>query len=143
MKLLKTSSVFLLVILLISCNNTVKGQVPKTVKTAFKNKYPSEKNPNWEKDSHGNFEAHFKKDGKKYRADFSPKGNWIETELSIKKENLPKAIKQVISSKFKDEDITEVEYVQSATKGTFYDVEFKQKGKNKDVEFRENGQIIN
>jgi hypothetical protein len=117
--------------------------VPKTVKTAFKNKYPSEKKPNWEKDSHGNFEAHFKKDGKKYRADFSPKGNWIETELSIKKENLPKAIKQVISSKFKDEDITEVEYVQSATKGTFYDVEFKQKGKNKDVEFRENGQIIN
>ena len=143
MKLLRTSSVFLLVILLISCNNTAKGQVPKTVKTAFKNKYPSEKKPNWEKDSHGSFEAHFKKDGKKYRADFSPKGNWIETELSIKKENLPKAIKQVISSKFKDEDITEVEYVQSATKGIFYDVEFKQKGKNKDVEFRENGQIIN
>lgn len=143
MKLLKTSSVFLLVILLISCNNTVNGQVPKAVKTAFKNKYPSEKNPNWEKDSHGNFEAHFKKDGKKYRADFSPKGNWIETELSIKKENLPKAIKQVISSKFKDEVITEVEYVQSATKGIFYDVEFKQKGKNNDVEFRENGQIIN
>ena len=143
MKLLKASSLLLLVILFISCNNTVNGQVPKTVKTAFKNKYPSEKNPNWEKDSHGNFEAHLKKDGKKYRADFSPKGNWIETELSINKENLPKAIKKVISSKFKDEDITEVEYVQSATKGIFYDVEFKQKGKNKDVEFRENGQIIN
>lgn len=43
MKLLKTSSLILLVILFISCNNTVNGQVPKTVKTAFKNKYPSEK----------------------------------------------------------------------------------------------------
>jgi hypothetical protein len=36
-----------------------------------------------------------------------------------------------------------VERVDSAKKGVFYDVEFKQKGKNKDVEFREDGTIIN
>ena len=142
-----------------------KGQVPENVKQAFTDKYPNETNPDWETDAHGNFEAHFKKDGEKYRADFSANGQWIETESSIKKDELPKAIRSVIKDtiyrgsivasypseairsvikdKYDSEEITEVEYVQSATKGEFYDVEFKQKGKNKDVEFRANGQIIN
>lgn len=120
-----------------------KGQVPENVKQAFTEKYPNETNPDWETDAHGNFEAHFKKDGEKYRADFSANGQWIETESSIKKDELPKAIRSVIKDKYDSEEITEVEYVQSATKGEFYDVEFKQKGKNKDVEFRANGQIIN
>ena len=44
---------------------------------------------------------------------------------------------------FTDEEITEIEHVTSASKGEFYDVEFKQKGKNMDVEFRANGEIIN
>jgi hypothetical protein len=65
------------------------------------------------------------------------------TENSIKNEELSEAVKKLISEKYRDHEITQVERVDSAKKGVFYDVEFKQKGKNKDVEFREDGTIIN
>lgn len=139
----KYQIVIIALVTLFSCQNTVKGQVPDAVKTAFATKYPGETDPDWEIDANKNWEAHFKKEGEKYRADFSPNGQWIETESSISKSDLPKAIKTIIKNKFGSEDITEIEFVTSATKGTFYDVEFKQKGKNKDVEFRANGEIIN
>ncbi len=120
-----------------------KDEVPQVVKDAFKAKYPGENDPDFEQDAHDYWEAHFKKDGEKYRADFNADGTWIETENSIKKKNLPQPILDAIKKEFGDEKITEVEHVMSATKGEFYDVEFKQKGKNKDVEYRKDGSKVN
>ena len=131
------------VIAAFSCNTSVKGQAPDAVKKTFKAKYPGENDPDWHKDDHGYYEANFKIDGVKYRADFNADGTWVETETSIDEDDLPKAIKKIIKEKFGDEKITEVEKVESATKGLFYDVEFKRKGKNKDVEFRKDGTILN
>lgn len=116
--------------------------VPKAVENSFKAKYPGENDPDWEKDSNGYWEASFKKKGERYRADFNVDGTWIETENSIKYKNLPKAIRKVVEKKYSDMEISEVEHVMSASKGEFYDVEFKQKGKNKDIEFRKDGSIL-
>ena len=129
---------------LLSCQEKKdkKEDAPEAVKMAFQKKYPGENDPDWEQDEHGYWESHFKQDGEKYRADFNADGSWVETENDIKRKNLPNAIKKVIEEQFSDYEITEVEHVQSAKKGEFYDVEFKQKGKNKDVMFRENGNII-
>lgn len=126
-------------LLTFACNVGVKAQAPEAVKKTFQAKYPGENDPDWHKDDHGYYEAHFKIDGIHYRADFNADGTWVETETSIKKKDLPKAIKKVIKERYDDEKITEIEKVESATKGLFYDVEFKRKGKNKDVEFREDG----
>ncbi|MDR5590244.1 PepSY-like domain-containing protein [Christiangramia sp. SM2212] len=119
-----------------------KNTAPEAVQMAFQKKYPGENDPDWEQDEHGYWESHFKQDGEKYRADFNADGTWVETENDIKDEELPDAIKKVIKEKYSDHEITEVEHVQNAKKGEFYDVEFKQKGKNKDVMFREDGTII-
>ena len=119
------------------------NKVPEAVKITFQKKYPGETDPDWKQDDHGCWESHFKIDGEKYRADFNADGSWVETENSIKDDELPQAIKKVIAEKYKDHKITEVELVDSSNKGVFYDVEFKQKGKNMDVEFREDGSIIN
>lgn len=123
----------------VSCQEV---EVPKAVAQAFIEQYPGENDPDWEIDAHGNWESHFKIDGIKYRADYRPDGRWVETETSIKKKNLPKPIKKAIKNNYKDEDITEVEFVTSATLGEFYDVEFKRKGKNKDVMYRADGTEI-
>ncbi|WP_299228143.1 PepSY-like domain-containing protein [uncultured Psychroserpens sp.] len=140
---MKNTILFTLILLFtLNCQNTIDAQTPEAVKKTFQAKYPGENDPDWEKDSNGNYEAHFKIDGIKYRADFAPEGNWIETETSIKKGDLPKAIKAVIKANFSDEEITEIEKVEHHSKGLFYDVEFKRDGKNKDVEFRTNGEII-
>ncbi|MTE25644.1 PepSY-like domain-containing protein [Winogradskyella ouciana] len=135
--------ILIAIVVLFSCSHTVKGQAPDAVKKTFQAKYPEENDPDWHKDDHGYYEANFKIDGIKYRADFNADGTWVETETSIDEDDLPDAIKKVIKEKFDDEKITEVEKVESATKGLFYDVEFKRKGKNKDVEFRADGTILN
>lgn len=134
--------VILGLIVVFSCNTATKTQAPKAVKKTFQAKYPGENDPDWHQDANNNYEANFKIDGIKYRADFKENGTWIETETSLKKKELPKPIKNAIKDNYGSEDITEIEKVESATKGLFYDVEFKQKGKNKDVEFRKNGSII-
>ncbi|RKS53075.1 putative PepSY-like beta-lactamase-inhibitor [Gillisia mitskevichiae] len=133
---------------IVSCQENKKADkenddVPEAVQITFQNKYPGETDPDWEQDEHGYWESHFKIDGEKYRADFNADGSWVETENSIKNDELPEAIKSVIKEKYSDHEITEVEHVESAKHGVFYDVEFKQKGKNKDVMFREDGSIIN
>ncbi|WP_034042047.1 PepSY-like domain-containing protein [Wocania ichthyoenteri] len=142
---MKNISLLVIVIcftLTFSCNQTVNSQAPDAVKKTFQAKYPGENDPDWHKDSHGNYESHFKIDGIKYRADFKPNGMWIETESSIDKKDLPKPIRDKIEKDY-DGKITEIEKVQHHSKGLFYDVEFKQKGKNKDIEFKADGTVIN
>lgn len=126
----------------ISCTNSLKGQAPKAVDRAFKLKYPKENDPDWKKDKNGYFEASFKKGKKHYRADFKPNGEWVETERSINKDDLPKRVRNIIEKDFEDVKIYEIEEVQHPTKGLFYDVEFKINGKKKDIEFNGLGQII-
>ncbi|MGB3592414.1 MAG: PepSY-like domain-containing protein [Nonlabens sp.] len=135
-------SILLLFTFSLSASCQEDKTVPKVVVEAFKAKYPNESDPDFEQDAHGYWEAHFKKKGEKYRADFSQDGKWIETENSIKYKNLPKAIREAIKKEFGDDKITEVEHVMSASKGEFYDVEFKRKGKNMDVEYRKDGSKV-
>ncbi|MGB5822170.1 MAG: PepSY-like domain-containing protein [Saonia sp.] len=129
--------------LMFSACSSAQKKAPEAVQKAFVQKYPGENDPDWHVDANGNFESNFKVNGKSLRADFSPEGKWIETERSIKKEDLPKAIKDKLKEDFKGLEITEIEEVDHHSKGRFYDIEFKQKGKNKDVEMKENGTIIN
>lgn len=120
---------------------------PKTVpsqgaEVAFKKQYPKAEGVSWAEDANGYHEANFTMDGENYRADYTTQGKWVETENSLKFGKLPKAVQQVVNEQFDKDDITEIEQVNSAEKGLFYDVEFKDKGKNKDIEIREDGVII-
>jgi hypothetical protein len=130
---------FLFISLSASCQNKKGDKVPDVVLAAFEAKYPGENDPDFELDAHGYWEAHFKKDGEKYRADFHEDGTWRETENSIKDKEIPKAIQEAIKKEFPDRKITEAEHVMSATLGEFWDIEFKQKGKNMDVMYRKDG----
>ena len=141
-KLIQINWVVLLTILNISCNYA-QEKVPEVVQHAFEGKYPGEDDPDWEIDAHGNYESHFKINGYKLRADFKPDGTWIETEQSIKKKELPKLIRNILKESYSDMKISEIEKVDHATKGVFYDIEFKRKGKNKDVEMTANGTVLN
>lgn len=142
-KALLTVLTVFFVLLLVGCQQQLKSQAaPQAVKDNFNKMYPGEDDPNWHVDAHGYYEAHFKQNGIKYRADYYKDGRWYETETSIKVKDLPKAIRKVIKKQFKGMEISEVEKVQHNEKGLFYDVEFKRKGKNKDIEFREDGTIL-
>lgn len=116
--------------------------VPEVVLRAFEQKYAGASKVQWERDKNDYYEAHFELKGERYRADFESSGKWIETEQSIKKKHLPKAIKKVIEERYDDPKIYEIERVDHHSKGIFYDVEIKHDGDKLDVMVREDGQII-
>lgn len=120
--------------------NTSDGETK--AQETFKSKYPDAKDIDWSTDSNGYYEASFKLNDKKYRADFKEDGSWLETEQSIKYDELPKAVKQVIESEYDKDDIAEIEEVDHYRDGKFFDIEFKQKGKNKDVQITSAGKVI-
>lgn len=117
-------------------------KVPTVVVDAFIKKYPNEKKESWNIDRNGSYEAKFKEGGETFKADFTPEGMWIETETSLKKKDLPEAVKEAIEDKYKDVKIIEIERTEHYEKGLFYDVEFKQDGKKFDIEFNTEGIII-
>jgi len=139
MKKIVLFSILTCLCLFVNCS----AQAPEEVKKAFEEKYPGEKHSNWKIDRNGNYESHFKKDGKKYRADFTPQGIWIETERSIKKKELPELVRQKLKSDYDDYEIVELEETRHHSKGLFYDVELKKDGKKQDVEFNVAGKILN
>lgn len=116
--------------------------VPKEVEEAFKKQYPNATDVEWEVDSNGYWEAGFVDDDTDYRADFTTDAIWVETETSIEFEDLPDAVKVAIKEQYKDDEISEVEKVDSALRGQFFDVEFKRPGKNQDVEFLADGSRV-
>ncbi len=145
MKLLLTTFGLLLTISLTKFCTTVTpdDDVPKAVKIAFKSKYPKAKKVSWEVDSNDYFEANFKLDDKKYRADFNASGQWIETELSIKFKDLPEKVQAAVKKEYDKDDIVEIEQVDSAAKGKFYDIEIDPKGEKQfDIEYNAAGIII-
>ena len=85
---MKNIASLLIVILMIgtaSCQDSKDKKAPQSVVANFQAKFPGETNPDWHLDSNGLWEANFKIEGERYRADFQPNGLWIETENSIKK----------------------------------------------------------
>ncbi len=116
--------------------------VPEVVERVFEKQYPDAKDVEWEVDSNGYWEADFSLEDVKYRADFRESGQWIETETSIEFSELPDAVQTAVRESYPDEDISEVEKVDSALRGVFFDVEFERAGKNQDVEYLANGERV-
>ena len=138
------SLILILLFCTLSCQYIgAQKKTPEAVIISFRSKYPGEKHSAWHTDRNGNYETHFKKKGKRYRADFSPSGQWIETENTVKRKELPKAIITLLENSYEEHKIIELEFVTHYQKGEFYDLELKPKGKDKfDLMVRADGQII-
>ncbi|MEP2774675.1 MAG: DUF4956 domain-containing protein [Luteolibacter sp.] len=121
---------------------SLASAVPSEVESSFKSRYGDVGKVEWEMDAHGYWEGKFDKDGKSYRADFEKKGDWVETERSLKFADLPDAVQSAIRAEHGDRKIAEIEEVDSKQKGLFYDIEFTEKGKNEDVEYNKDGEPI-
>ena len=116
---------------------------PEVVLEAFRTKYPEVTSPKWEIDSNGSWEASFRANDVKYRADFTPEGIWTETENNIDFNNLPNNVREAFLLKYKSEAFRDAEAVDSATRGVFYEIEVFTGTSKIDVIFDEDGQILN
>ncbi len=141
------SNFYILIFFSIGCSllsaNAWAQSSKEKAEDLFNKMYPKAENVDWNIDDHDNFEAEFKINGEKYRADFDTTGKWIETENNIKWKELPDIIQKEVEKDYDKDEIAEIERVDHHSKGLFYDVEIKDKGKNIDLEFDKNGKRLN
>lgn len=77
-----------------------------------------------------------------YTALFDLKGNWLETEQEMEKDEAPLVITTIIKIEFPEFSIEEIEFLENS-EGKFYELEIEN-GKNKfEITFNNVGEIVN
>jgi hypothetical protein len=113
----------LLVLSLAATFTSVNAQIrkiPATVTDSFKEKYPDASGVEW-RDKLSVFSAIFVKDGVNYEARYNSKGQWLNTENEITKEDLPSAVQEGFEkSKYADWEIEKAYLIQLPDEVTQY-----------------------
>ena len=114
--------------------------VPENVKESFKQKFPSIKKTKWDKENESEWEAEFNMNGKKYSANFSTNGEWLETEYEIRKSDIPEKVRIIMAHNFSKYKIEEAEIAETPS-GKFYEFEIKQGKEEFEIVFDAQGNI--
>jgi len=114
---------------------------PKTVETAFQQKFPTAQKVKWEKENDAEWEAEFKLDGKEYSANFSIDGTWKETEHEIAKSEIPSAVQNTLNTEFAGYKIEESE-ISETSEGTAYEFELEKGKSEMEVTIDANGNVL-
>lgn len=113
-------------------------EVPAIVKDAFQKQFPGAKEVEWENEE-GKYEVSFEQDDNKMSAVFNiGNGQLEETEVEIKKEELPASALTYISQNYKDEKIDETAKITKANG----EINFEAEVKEKDLMFDANGNFL-
>jgi len=128
------------ILLIASCS--FAGNPPAAVKNAFEKKFPNATSVSWGKENAQEWEAEFTLNGKKISSNFLADGTWVETEESINKEELPKAILTVIQKKYPGWIIMEADKTETAKNGTLYEADIKNGTKKLSLALKEDGTVV-
>lgn len=113
-----------LILFLNACNNLNNPSksivVPEIVDTAFKEKY-SDIPRIWQRHQYG-YEAIFIQNKIKYEAEFSDKGEWLETEYYVTAKDFPDAVLKRIRQTYPQFKVTKYE-IEITPQGKFYEVD--------------------
>lgn len=119
-----------------------ENDVPVTVRSAFKAKYPHSKAEKWVKEEN-NYEAELTLNGKEYEAAFDANGKWIETEREIKSSALPKAVKDGLAkSKYSTWSVKEAVEIESPQYKLAYELELASGKEKVALYFTPDGEMV-
>lgn len=123
-----------------SAQQIKQKDVPKAVKATFASLYPSIKDVDWEKEE-SNYEASFEIEKSKLSLILDSKGNLLETERQIKKEQLPASVLSSIGRDYVGYQIEEAATIES--KGsTTYEAELEKGEESFDLIFSADGAML-
>jgi len=129
---------FALSVTIAACGQKLKEKdVPAAVKEAFQKQFGGAKEVEWEKEE-GKFEVEFEQNHKEMSAVFTASGALEETEVEIKKEELPASVLSYVSQNYKGEKIKEAAKITKANGEINYEAEVK----GKDLMFDANGNFL-
>lgn len=117
-------------------------KVTTEVQKAFQTKFPTAKEVKWDKENKSEYEANFVMNGKKGSANFSGKGEWMETEMGIPQAETPKAVMDGFNKAFVGATIKEVYKIESKEGKNYFEIEYSLKGKTKEAKLDLIGKIM-
>lgn len=127
-----------LIVSLTACGQKLKeADVPAVVKDAFKMAHKEAKEVKWEKEG-ANFEAEFEIGEVDQSVVFDATGQIIETEIEIKIDQAPPAVRDYVAKNYKDSKIKEATKITDSKGAVSYEAEIK----DKDLIFDNNGKFI-
>lgn len=115
---------------------------PASVQNAFSEKFPEAKSVKWEMESANEWEVDFKMNRNKMSASFDNKGDWQQTETSIKMNELPGAVVDAISAQFDSYEADEPEKIEMADGEVSYELELEKGKEEWEVVFSSEGQLL-
>lgn len=117
-------------------------KAPVEVTKAFNQKFPKATSVKWDKENDHEFEASFKWNGGKYAANFSDKGEWLETETTIQFNQLPEKVQQAFNKAHKNEKIKAVAKIENSKGEIKYEIELKKGKKPVEIFYTADGKEI-
>lgn len=125
---------------LLSCNQN-KVDVPQKVIISFQKTFPQAKDVEWSMENETDFEAEFNSEGKEMSACFTQEGEWIETEMELDVDKLPKHIVAAFENNYAGFEIDESEWIETTDfKG--YEIEIEKGDKKLKIFITESGEIV-
>ena len=132
----------MLILFFASAMTHAQTKVPKKVKIAFEEKFPTATNVNWDKEGKNEYEASFEMNGIKYSANFNKKGIWLETEISMTFSQLPDNIQKSFKANYNDLEIKGAAKIENSEGIIIYEIEYIRDGKTKEAIFNNDGSEI-
>lgn len=132
----------IIVLALYSGANALCAQsIPAAVTAAFNQKFSAQRAVHWEKEGDGSYEAEWKQNKQEFSATFSAQGQWLETESSIALDALPAAVREAFAKTYAGATLQEAARIENTAQETFFEVEFRHKGKRHEAFYTADGVI--
>jgi hypothetical protein len=118
-------------------------KVSAAVSKAFNEKFPKATDVSWEMENKSEYEADFKLNNEKFSASFDLNGKWLETEIEIEVAKLPQVVSQSLVKTYPGFTIKEAEKIETADKGTIYEVKINKDKETFEIQLSSKGDILN
>lgn len=119
-----------------------QASIPAAVTTAFNQKFQHATKVKWDKENAHEYEASFQLNQKSYSANFSDKGEWLETESPIEFQQLPDKVQQAFNASHKGAVVKAVAVIETSKGFTQYEIEFKKGMKTIELFYTTDGILI-
>ena len=126
----------------VTAQKITTDKVPVLIYRSFKTKFPASNQESWDKVSNAVYEVNFYNDRKRLIASFDTSGAWRETETEINFNQLPKIVSAAFNKQFGGFTIQETTEVETADKGTMYEMIINKGSEGYEVQFSAKGDLL-
>lgn len=120
---------------------TAADKIPAPVKSSFTKMFPNATVVKYEKEKK-DYEVLFRDMGVEKSANFDATGKWLETETSLKPEDLPKAVADSVERNFPGYTIAGASKIDKPGNESVYEMDLKKDKNGIEVEYSEKGNIL-